>query len=352
MKSEVINIGSRSVGKEQPVFIIAEAGVNHNGDVKLAIELIKEAKKAGADCVKFQTFKADRIVTQNSPKAAYQLKTTDENESQFDMLKQLELNLEDYKFILDECQRQDILFLSTPYNHEDADFLNQLGVEAFKIASGQFVEYPFLSYLASFNKPLILSTGMCTEEEVRNTLNFLKDHGDPELILLQCTTNYPASITDANINAMVSMGLEMDVMIGYSDHVPNSYACMSAVALGAQVIEKHFTLDTTMSGPDHSSSLNPEQFALLVEGIRQVEKSLGSSKKQPTQAEQKNTFGMRRCMIANQGLQIGHVLQKEDIGFKRPMNGLSPTRFYEILGKRIVRDLEKDEPITEDVIDW
>ncbi|MEP5069838.1 MAG: N-acetylneuraminate synthase family protein, partial [Crocinitomicaceae bacterium] len=263
-----------------------------------------------------------------------------------------ELNLEDYKFILDECQRQDILFLSTPYNHEDADFLYQLGVEAFKIASGQFVEYPFLSYLASINKPLILSTGMCTEEEVRNTLNFLKDHGDPELILLQCTTNYPASITDANINAMVSMGLEMDVMIGYSDHVPNSYACMSAVALGAQVIEKHFTLDTTMSGPDHSSSLNPEQFALLVEGIRQVEKSLGSSKKQPTQAEQKNTFGMRRCMIANQGLQIGHVLQKEDIGFKRPMNGLSPTRFYEILGKRIVRDLEKDEPITEDVIDW
>lgn len=352
MENHIIEIGEKKIGKNQPVFIIAEAGVNHNGDVQIAIELIKEAKKVGADCVKFQTFKADRIVTKTSPKAAYQLKTTDKDESQFDMLQQLELSLDDYHLILEECKKQDILFLSTPYNHEDVDFLNEIGAKAFKVASGQFVEYPFLKYLSSFNKPLILSTGMCTEEEVMNTLNFLKNNGDPEVILLQCTTNYPSLIEDANINAMVSLGVKTEVMVGYSDHVTNNYACFSAVSLGARVIEKHFTLDTSMPGPDHSSSLNPSQFSELVVGIRQVEKSLGSFLKTPTEAEQKNTFGMRRSMIANKSLPVGHILQETDIGFKRPMNGLSPTRFYEIIGKKIIRDIEVDQPLTEDTIEW
>ncbi|MEO9873141.1 N-acetylneuraminate synthase [Ekhidna sp.] len=351
MSIDNIRIGDKLIGKGQPAFIIAEAGVNHNGDVALALNLIKEAKKAGADCVKFQTFKADRIVTQTSPKASYQLKTTDKDESQFDMLKQLELSLEDYDLILQECERQNILFLSTPYNEEDADFLNNLGVKAFKVASGQFVEYPFLKYLASFGKPLILSTGMCTEEEVIQTMEFLRGV-DSEIILLQCTTNYPSLIEDSNINAMVSMGRNLNVTIGYSDHVTNNYACFSAVALGARVIEKHFTLDTSMPGPDHSSSLNPEQFKELVEGVRQVEKSLGLETKSPTEAEKKNTYGMRRSMIVNKDLRKGHTLGEDDIGFKRPMNGLSPTKYYEVIGKELACDIKTDEPITQDAIEW
>lgn len=350
--NKVISIGDRKVGEGQPVFVIAEAGVNHNGDVELAIKLIREAKKSGADCVKFQTFKADRIVTQTSPKAAYQLKTTDEQESQFDMLKKLELKADDYQLLLEECKRQDILFLSTPYNLEDADFLNEIGVKAFKVASGQFVEYPFLKYLASFNKPLILSTGMCSEEEVSNTIDFLKNNGDPEIILLQCTTNYPSLIEDANVKAMVSIGVATGQMTGYSDHVSNNFACFSSVALGACVIEKHFTLDTSMTGPDHSSSLNPEQFSELINGIRQVEKSLGSGIKVPTEAERKNTFGMRRSMIALRDLAAGQTIRMEDVGFKRPMNGLSPTRFYEIIGKTLLKNVNVDEPLTEDCIEW
>lgn len=345
-------IGGHKIGENQPCFIIAEAGVNHNGNVDTALELVREAKRAGADCVKFQTFKADRVVTQEAPKASYQLKTTDESESQFEMLKSLELSLDDYRMILDECKKEDILFLSTPYSSDDAVFLNdQLQVKAFKIASGQYVELPFLEDVASHGKPLILSTGMCTREEVKATLDFLRDLSFEDIVLLQCTTNYPSEIADSNVRAMNQMGEDFGVIVGYSDHVPNNYACYAAVARGAKVIEKHFTLDKSMKGPDHSSSLDPGEFRDLVNGIRQVELSLGGAVKTPSKAEKENTYGMRRSIVAKENLKAGHIISKNDVEFKRPLNGLSPQYLRDIEGKKIKQDISKDSPIQLDDVE-
>ncbi|MFN6038559.1 MAG: N-acetylneuraminate synthase family protein, partial [Bacteroidota bacterium] len=241
------------------VFIIAEAGVNHNGSLELALQLADKAKEIGADCVKYQTFKAEQIVTSSSPKAQYQLKVTDSNETQFEMLKKLELQLEDFAKIKLHCEKIGIEFMSTPYNPEDADLLNKIGVKAFKIASGQMVETPFLRYVAKFNKQMIVSSGMCDMEEVRLGIDAIRSTGNNDIILLQCNTDYPSKIEDTNLRAILTMKEELKIRVGYSDHVPNNYACFAAVALGAEVIEKHFTLDKKMEGPDHSSSLEPKE---------------------------------------------------------------------------------------------
>ena len=334
------------------VFIIAEAGVNHNGDLNMAFQLVDKAVEIGADCVKFQTFKASQIVTASSPKANYQLQVTDKNESQFEMLKKLELQKEDFAKIKSYCETKDILFLSTPYNKEDALLLHEIGVSAFKIASGQLVELPFLKYVASFGKKMIISTGMANLSEVFSAVEAIRSVGNHEIVVLQCNTDYPSKIEDTNLRAMVNMCNAMGVEVGYSDHVPENYACYAAVALGACMIEKHFTLDKKLPGPDHSCSLEPAEFKELIQGIRSVEKCLGDGVKKPSASEIKNTFGMRRSLVANQDLIAGTLLSEEHIGFKRPANGLSPNYLEEIIGKTLLKDLKKDDPFTKDAIQF
>jgi len=347
-----MKIGKAHISNTHPCYIIAEAGVNHNGQLDLALELVRRAKATGADCVKFQTFKASTIVTPDAPKANYQLEVTSRQESQFDMLKALELPMEDYKKIIALCQELDIQFLSTPYNIEDAAFLNKLNVDAFKIASGQLVELPFLDYVARLGKPIIISSGMATLSEVFEGVQTIRAAGNEQIALLQCTTNYPSRIEDTNLRAMVSMGQALDVLIGYSDHVANNYACLGAVALGAKVIEKHFTLDTNMPGPDHSSSLDPNGFKELVYGIRQTELALGDPIKKPTAAEITNTKGMRRSIVLNMDLPAGTVLEQKHLGFKRPATGIAPKRLHEVIGKKLSAGFPKDTILNNKHIIW
>lgn len=345
-------IGDILLGGQAPCYIIAEAGVNHNGSLEMALDLVRAAKKTGSDCVKFQTFKAEAVVTAAAPKANYQLEVTDRGESQLAMLKKLELPLEDYHAIIALCKELNIQFLSTPYNYADADFLNNLGVDAFKIASGQLVEHDFLQYVARFNKPMIISSGMATLAEVFEGVECIRATGNNQIALLQCTTNYPSSLEDANILAMKSMRHALNILIGYSDHVPSNYACYSAVALGAKVIEKHFTLDKNLEGPDHSSSLNPAEFTELVNGVRSIEKTLGSPIKTPTAAEIANTKGMRRSIVLVTDLPKGSELKKEHIAFKRPATGLAPKRLNEVIGKRINKDLKSDAILMDGDLEW
>ncbi|WP_348823517.1 N-acetylneuraminate synthase [Flavobacterium aestuarii] len=334
------------------IYIIAEAGVNHNGSINLALELINEAKKAGADCVKFQTFKAEEIVTAASPKAKYQLEVTDKNESQFDMLKKLELSLDDYHLLIKRCKELDIDFLSTPYNIKDVDFLEELNVTAYKIASGQLTELPFLKYAAQKKKLMIISTGMANMSEVFAAVETIRSQGNENIVVLQCTTNYPSKISDANLLAMLSMKEACKVRVGYSDHVQNNYACFASAALGAEIIEKHFTLDKNMDGPDHSSSLNPDEFKDLVVGIRNIEKALGTGLKKPTTIEVENSYGMKRSLVLNVDLLSGTIIKEEHIGYKRPFNGLPVNMLDMVIGKRINKDMLKDEALQYSFIDW
>lgn len=334
------------------VYIIAEAGVNHNGNLDLALRLIDEAKRAGAHCVKFQTFKAEQIVTMDSPKAAYQLEVTSKLESQYDMLKKLELSLKDYKALLARCIELDIDFMSTPYNTEDADFLENLCVTSFKIASGQLTELPFLRYVGAKMKKMIISTGMATLAEVFEAVETIRSTGNEDIVVLQCTTNYPSLIEEANLLAMNSIKEACKVKVGYSDHVQNNYACYAAVALGAAIIEKHFTLDKKMEGPDHSSSLDPSEFAELVKGIHAIELSLGTGLKTPSKREIANSFGMKRSLVVLQDLKAGGVLTAENIGFKRPANGLPPKMFDVVVGKEVAIDLKKDDALQFSSIKW
>lgn len=334
------------------VYIIAEAGVNHNGDIDIALKLIDAAKNAGADCVKFQTFKAEQIVTQHSPKAKYQLEVTDQKESQFEMLKKLELKTDDYKILLQRCKDKKIDFLSTPYNKEDVDFLVSLGVDGFKIASGQLTELPFLRYSASKGKKMIISTGMATMADVFNAVEAIRSVGNDNIVVLQCTTNYPSRIEDTNLLAMISMKDACKVRVGYSDHVENNYACLAAVALGAEIIEKHFTLDKNMEGPDHSSSLTKAEFEVLVNGIRNIERCLGSGLKIPSSREVENTYGMKRSLVVIKDVEKGSVISEELIGFKRPSNGLPVNYLDGIIGKTFAKAMKKDESIQYSSILW
>ena len=345
-------IDSCEIGPNANCYIIAEAGVNHNGNQKTALDLVKAAKKIGADCIKFQTFKAESVITKTAPKANYQLKVTDTNESQFEMLKKLELNERDYQMIINECKRVGITFLSTPYNEQDADFLENLGVSAFKIASGQLIELAFLKHVAKLGKPMIISTGMADLAEVYEAVAAIRETGNNQISILQCTTNYPSLNQDANIRAMVSMGEALDTLYGYSDHIEENYACYAAVSLGAKIIEKHFTLDRTLPGPDHKASLNVPQFKELIEGIRKTEIALGSPVKKPSQRELDNIQGMRRSIVLNSPIKKGEIITKENISFKRPATGLSPKLIDTIIGKKAAQNIIEDVPLKESMILW
>ena len=343
MFSQEINLEHHRIGKSHPVFIIAEVGVNHNGDLNLAKKLIREAARCGADCVKFQTFKAERVVLSDAPKAHYQLKTTSADESQLEMLRKLEMSLDAYVEIIKCCDDEGVLFISTPYNIEDVDFLDRLGVSAFKLASMHAAEPWFARYVAKMNKPIFLSTGMARLSELDATIRAIQETGNNELILLQCTTNYPSKIEDSNLLAMKTMQDTFNVIAGYSDHTDDDVACIVAVALGAKVIEKHFTLDKSLPGPDQTTSANPVEFAKLVTSIRNAEMSLGSSIKEPCEVEKINEKGMRRSIVAKYNIAKGATITDDMIALKRPSSGISPIFIDEILGRKTANSLVQDE---------
>ena len=342
MRQSSTELWNRLAGSGQGVFVIAEVGVNHNGDEEVAKTLIRQAKACGADCVKFQTFKADRIAVRNAPKADYQLQTTDPVESQIEMLRKLELPESAYGPLLNACEEEGIAFLSTPYSVEDVDFLDALGVAAFKVASGQVVEPSFLRHVASRGKPVILSTGMATLAEVDDAVRVLRDAGNSHIVVLQCTTNYPSRPEDANLRAMVTMRQALGVHVGYSDHTQTDTACVAAVALGACVIEKHFTLDKRLPGPDQSSSADPAEFQRLVSVIREVEAVLGSALKEPAVPERRNATAMRRSVASATPIPAGTVIEERMLTCKRPGTGIAPARLREVVGRVAKRDIPAD----------
>ena len=340
--ADIITIEERKIGENQPVFIIAEVGVNHNGDIKLAKKLIREAARCGADCVKFQTFKAERIVTKNAPKAHYQLKTTSSEESQLEMLQKLELETKAYKGIIECCHEEDVVFMSTPYSVEDVDFLDELGVSAYKLASIHAVEPWFARYVATKNKPIILSTGMATLNEIDETVRTIKETGNKDIILLQCTTNYPSRLEDTNLLSMKTMAQAFNVTVGYSDHTQGDTACIVSVGLDSKVIEKHFTLDNSLPGPDQSTSSEPADFSRLIKNIREAEKVLGSEVKEPCEIEKKNVYGMRRSIVAKKDINEGDLIIENMLTFKRPSSGLSPKNIDAILGTYAQKNISMD----------
>jgi len=333
-------------------FIIAEIGVNHNGNTELAKDMMLAARDAGADCVKFQTFKADRVVTNSAPKAHYQLKTTNPHESQVEMLKALELSDEQHVSLFNYAKQLDMVFMSTPYNIEDVDELEVLGVTAYKLASISCVEIPFIKYVASKQKPVILSTGMATMSEVDAAVQAFKEVENENFILMQCTTNYPSRTEDTNITAMKTMADKYGCQVGYSDHTSGNVACIMSIALGASVIEKHFTTDQNLTGPDQSTSANPSEFKNLVTEIRVAEKMLGSGIKEPCEIELINSVGMRRSIVAKKDILAGQTLEEDMLCFKRPASGLSPNLYYDILGKQVVSDIKKDSVLNVDDFIW
>ena len=329
------------------VFIIAEAGVNHNGSLDLAKKLIDVACSAGADAVKFQTFKTKNLVTKKSQKAIYQKKTTCKNETQFDMLKKLELNKKDHEELISYCENKKIIFLSSPFDLESIDLLNELGLEIFKIPSGEITNLPYLRYIGKLNKKIILSTGMSNMIEIKSALNVLVKSGTKKnnITILHANTEYPTPIEDVNLRAMISIGKELDVKFGYSDHTLGIEVDIAAVALGAVCIEKHITLDNNMEGPDHRASLDPFQFKEMIKAIRNIELALGDGVKKPSKSELPNIQSVRKSIVAKTTIKKGDVLNESNLTIKRPGKGVSPMQWDEIMNTVATRDYKEDEQI-------
>ncbi len=329
-----VTIGDRRVGSGSPCFVIAEAGVNHNGSVESACRLAEIAREAGADAVKFQTFKAAKLVTLDAPKAEYQRQTTSTGESQFEMLRALELSEAAHREILEHCRRSGILFLSSPFDEESADLLGTLGVPAFKIPSGEITNLTFLSHVARKGKPIILSTGMADLAEVEQAVATIRQAGNPNIILLQCVTNYPAAPEDVNLRAMRTMAEACHLPVGYSDHTVGNEVAFAAVALGACVVEKHFTLSRELPGPDHKASIEPDELAQLVRGIRAVESAFGTGRKEPAVSEAATAAVARRSLVAVSTIPAGAVLTEDVVAMRRPGTGLPPSMRGQVVGRR------------------
>jgi len=329
------------------VFIIAEAGVNHNGSVELAKKLIDVANDAGADAVKFQTFKAEKLVSKNAQKAEYQKETSGAGESQFAMIKKLELDLETHKELMAYCKDKEIMFLSTPFDLESIAMLDDLGLKIFKIPSGEITNLPYLRAIGALKKQIILSTGMATMAEIGAALNILTQTGTPKqnITVLHANTMYPTPMEDVNLRAMPNIGKTFDVAYGYSDHTLGIEVDIAAVAMGASVIEKHFTLDKTMQGPDHKASLEPHELKAMVQSIRNIELALGSEIKQPSPSEIPNMQVARKSIVAAREIKKGEILTAANLTVKRPGNGMNPMQWDEILGTPAQRDYEVDDLI-------
>jgi len=330
------------------VFIIAEAGVNHNGSIEIAKKLIDIAVEAGVDAVKFQTFKAENLVSKDAQKAKYQQENMqDSNSSQFNMLKKLELDTDTHKRLMLYCKQRDIMFLSTPFDLESIKLLDDLGLEIFKIPSGEITNLPYLRDIGALNKKVILSTGMADIGEIEDALDILIEAGTKKenITILHANTMYPTPIEDVNLRAMVTIGKTFDIAYGYSDHTLGIAVPIGAVAMGANIIEKHFTLDKTMEGPDHKASLEPRELKAMVEAIRDIEVALGSSIKKPTPSERPNIEIARKSIVASCDIKKGEILDESNLATKRPAKGISPMRWDEIIGIIAYKDYREDELI-------
>lgn len=347
---QVLKIGTKLIGDGEPVFIIAEAGVNHNGSLELAKKLVDVAVEAKADAVKFQTFTAETLVTATAPQADYQKKNIGREESQYAMLKRLELSQENHRILSHYAKEKNIIFLSTPFSEADADALESLGIPAFKIPSGEITNLPYLEHIARKAKPMLISTGMSTLAEVRQAIVTVRGVGNDKLVVLHCTSNYPASPDSLNLRVIQTMREELDLPVGYSDHSAGIVADGAAVALGACVIEKHFTLDKNMAGPDHKASLNPVELTEMVRAIRLTERMLGRGVKICTPEEESIRVVARKSLVARRTITTGEVIQGEDIIMKRPGTGISPAKLHTVVGRRAVATILADALIkSEDI---
>lgn len=328
-------------------FIIAEAGVNHNGSIEIAKKMIEVAKECGADAIKFQTFKAEKVISKYAPKAEYQKQTTGEIDSQLEMVKKLELSFDDFIVLKEYCDKLNIMFLSTPFDFESIDFLDDLGLEIFKIPSGEITNLPYLEKIGKLGKKVILSTGMADLGEIEDALDILTSCGTKkeDITILHCNTEYPTPYEDVNLLAMLTIKEAFKVKVGYSDHTLEIEVPIAAVALGASVIEKHFTLDKNMEGPDHKASLEPHELKAMIDAIRNIEKSLGDGIKKPSKSELKNKDIARKSIVAKREIKKGEIFTEDNITVKRPGNGISPMRWYEVLGKVALKDYKEDELI-------
>jgi N,N'-diacetyllegionaminate synthase len=329
------------------VFIIAEAGVNHNGSIDLAKKLIDVASAAGADAVKFQTFKAKNFITKNSEKANYQKSLTSQIESQYEMIKKLELSKKIHFELINYSKNKNIKFLSSPFDHDSIDLLNDLRLKMFKIPSGEITNLPYLRHIGKLNKKIILSTGMSNMNEVKSALDVLVNSGTKKnnITVLHANTEYPTPMEDVNLKAMVTIGKNLDVKFGYSDHTLGIEVDIAAVAMGASCIEKHFTLDHNMEGPDHKASLEPDQLKKMVKAIRNIELAFGSSIKKPSKSEIQNIKIVRKSIVAKTTIKKGDILNKNNLAVKRPGRGMSPMRWDEVLGSKATKDYNEDELI-------
>ncbi len=329
-------------------FIIAEAGVNHNGKLELAYKLIDTAAEAGADAVKFQTFKAEAVVSKSAPKADYQVETTKNTESQYEMIKNLELDFETHKKLILYCKKKNIKFLSSPFDLESIELLDKLGLDTFKIPSGEIINLPYLRKIALYNKKVIMSTGMANLGEIEAALEVLINYGTKKenITVLHCNTEYPTPIEDVNLKAMLTIKSAFPgISVGYSDHTLGIEIPIAAVAMGATVIEKHFTLDKNMEGPDHKASLEPAELKAMVKAIRNIEKALGGGIKQSSPSELKNKPIVRKSIIAAKDIRKGEKFSENNMTIKRPGTGISPMRWDEVIGKKAIKDFKEDELI-------
>jgi len=334
--------------KSERTFIIAEVGVNHNGSLEMAFQLIDVAVAAGADAVKFQTFKAEKVIAANAPKAGYQKETTISDESQLEMVKKLELDETAHTKLYQYCRHKGIQFLSTPFDLESIDLLNRLGLEIFKIPSGEITNLPYLRKLGALKKRLILSTGMADLGEIEDALDVLTESGTPlgKITVLHCTTEYPTPFEDVNLRSMLTIRNAFPgISVGYSDHTNGIEVPIAAVVMGATVIEKHFTLDRNLPGPDHRASLEPHELTAMISGIRNIEKALGTGIKKPSQSELKNKPIARKSIVAATSIKEGEVFTEMNITVKRPGTGITPMRWDEIIGRKATKHYRRDDQI-------
>jgi N,N'-diacetyllegionaminate synthase len=345
-----VHIGDRRIGRGWPCFVIAEAGVNHNGDINRALALVDAAVAAGVDAVKFQTFRADRLAVATAPTAAYQRRQANASHSQIELLRSLELAESDVERIARHCRSAGILFLSTPFDPESAAFLNFLGVSAFKIGSGDLTNVELLAMVARFGRPMILSTGMSNLAEVEQAVDTCQENGNGQLVLLHCVSSYPCPPAHANVRAMRTLRMAFRRPVGYSDHTIGSEVALASVALGACVLEKHFTLDRSLPGPDHSSSLEPSEIATLVRSVRHVEEALGDGRKTVASSENETRWVARKSLVAARDIPADSRLTTDDIAVKRPGTGLPPNALPYVLGRSCREAIPKDTLLALDLL--
>lgn len=327
------------------VCIIAEAGVNHNGDIKLAKKMVDVAKQAGVDYIKFQTFFPEKLVSKYAQKAKYQKENTNSDESQLKMLQKVALSKSEFKQLKEYCSEVGIGFISTPFDDDSINFLEEFDMDFWKIPSGEITNLPYLEKIANTGRKVIMSTGMCEVEEILNAISVLENNGTNDIVLLHCNTQYPTPYEDVNLKAMYAIEKATGKPVGYSDHTQGIEVPIAAVAMGAVVIEKHFTLDKGMDGPDHKASLEPDELTQMVSSIRKIEKALGDGKKEPSESEKENINVARKSIVASKTIKKGTVFSEDNITVKRPGNGISPMRWYDVIGQTAMRDYEEDEMI-------